>query len=66
MKPYFKYIGPLLLCGLIIFLFIHIRLERPLTISLRKTNTIQALAIANSGAVKYLFYKHMFVDAITH
>ncbi len=66
MKRYIKYIGPLLLCGLIIFLFIHIRFERSLTISLHQSHKLRALATANTGAVKYLFYKHMFVDVITH
>ncbi len=66
MKPYLKYIGPLLLCGLIISLFINIRFERGLTLNLRQSNKLQALATANTGAVKYLFYKHMFVDVMTH
>jgi len=66
MKPYLKYIGPLLLCGLIISLFINIRFEKGLTLNLHQSNKLQALATANSGAVRYLFYKHMFVDVITH
>jgi hypothetical protein len=66
MKSYFKYIGPLLLCGLIIFLFINIRFERGLTLNLHQSNKIQALSTENTGAVRYLFYKHMFVNVITH
>jgi len=66
MKPYLKYIGPLFLCGLIISLFINIRLEKGLTLNLHQGTKIQALATANTGAVRYLFYKHMFVDVFTH
>jgi hypothetical protein len=66
MKRYFKYIGPLLLCGLIITLFTNIRFDRRLTLNLRRGNKIQPLAKARTSAVKYLFYKHMFVDVITH
>jgi len=66
MKSYSKYIGPLILCGLIITLFTNIRFDRRLTLNLRGGNKIQPLAKVRTGAVKYLFYKHMFVDVITH
>jgi len=66
MKRYLKYIGPLLLCGLIITLFTNIRCDKRLTLNLGRGNKIRPLAKANTGAVRYLFYKHMFVDVITH
>lgn len=66
MKPYLKYIGPLFLCGLIISLFINICFEKGLTLNLHQSNKIQAIVTANSGAVRYLFYKHMFVNVIAH
>lgn len=66
MKTYVKYIGPLMLCGLIIALFINIRIKKPVLLAVHTSKHIQALTTADAGAAKYLFYRHMFVNVITH
>ena len=66
MKRYLKYISPLLLCGLIIFILIHISTETALTFKLHTADRMHALTTANIGAARYLFYKHMFVNVLTH
>jgi len=66
MKTHIKYIGPLILCGLIIFIFSHIRRHAIPVINLHPGKAIQMLMAKNAGAAKYLFYRHMYVNIITH
>jgi len=66
MKPYLKYISPLLFCGLIIFVFINISIEKLPLVHLHIDGNAHTPAADNIGAEGYLFYKHMFVDMLTH
>lgn len=48
------------------FILIHISTETALTFNLHTADRMHTLTTANIGAARYLFYKHMFVNVLTH